>query len=265
MREFIEKNCIQIIMVILLVLLLINNMKLKETFQASKNLVDVPADAFVESNNILKNKPVLESQDVMEQSIRLVPGEKSKDTDTEIVPPEPVRAQNYKEPLDMSESELKVFKSKFRIDYTIKDYTNWLNVYISDDKVDLLPEVHQINAKVVQRGGALNGGDIPQMSVLPDSYVPLNEFHNIYKNKNILLPPPFSVDKGITAEGSGYLSPNDIGKFNIADIKIKRDFTKTDPLDTLRFIGPTLTQSVESKHFIPDQGLSVDGAAVPSI
>lgn len=265
MKEFIEKNCIQIIMVILLVLLLINNMKLKETFQASKSVVDIPADAFIESNNILKNKPILESKGAMEQSIRLIPGEKSKDDDPHIVPPEPVRAQNYKEPLDMSESELKVFKSKFRIDYTIKDYSNWLNVYISDDKVDLLPDVHQINAKVIQRGGTLNGGDIPQMSVLPDSYVPLNEFHDIYKNKNILLPPPFSVDKGVTAEGSGYLSPNDIGKYKIADIKIKTNYMKPDPLDTLRFIGPTLTQSVESKHFIPDPSLSSDGAAVPSI
>ena len=264
MKDFIEKNCIQILMVILLILLLINNIKLKETFEASK-VLDVPADAFIESNNILKNKPLLESKSAIEQSIRLVPGEKSKDADQEIVPPESVRAQNYKEPIDMSESELKVFKSKFRIDYTIKDYSNWLNTYISDDKVSLLPDVHKINSKVIQRGGALNPGDIPSEYVLPDSYVKLNEFHDIYKNKNILLPGPFSTDNGVTSKGSGYLSPNDIGKHKISDIKVKQDFMKPDPLDTLRFVGPTLTQSVESKHFIQDSGLSSDGAAVSSI
>ena len=264
--DFLKSNWINLLILLIVSILMMKSIKKLESFE-DKNKVgeleplEIPATAKVEPTTIL-NKDIFKDTDSVEKEIKLTVKDMKSDPDPEIVPPDQIRSQNYKEPQDLSEVQLRVFKSKFRIDYTIKDYNNWLNLYIKDDNVDILQDVHKVNAKILKRGGTLNPSDLPQLNVLPSSHVPLNNFFDIYKNKNVLLPTPFSTITKVTDEGSGYLNPAKLGEYKITGIKLKRDFTRTNALDTERFIGPTLSSAVSEKHFFPDTPISTDGAAI---
>jgi hypothetical protein len=72
---------------------------------------------------------------------------------------------NYKDPKDMTASELERFKYKFRNNFTLQDYKNWLILYKEDPHH--LRMHHRENLKILLRGGQITDKDIPQVRIKP--------------------------------------------------------------------------------------------------
>ena len=89
---------------------------------------------------------------------------------------------NYRDPRDMTKEERRRFKAKFRSDYTLQDYKNWLMLYRDDP--ENLRENHRRNLKVLLRGGQLEPKDIPSMRVRPPTDA-ADYFQRLYKGGNI--------------------------------------------------------------------------------
>ena len=65
----------------------------------------------------------------------------------------------YRDPKDMTPSELRRFKAKFRSNFTLQDYKNWLMLYKND--VENLRAHHRKNLRVLLQGGNLTPKDVP--------------------------------------------------------------------------------------------------------
>jgi len=72
---------------------------------------------------------------------------------------------NYKDPKDMTPDELAVFKAKYRNNFTLQDYKNWLLLYRAD--AQHLRYNHRENLKILLRGGQLTDRDLPNVSIKP--------------------------------------------------------------------------------------------------
>lgn len=72
---------------------------------------------------------------------------------------------NYKNPHDMDREELQLFKEKYRSDYTVQDYKNWLLLYKNDPRN--LREHHRKNLRKLLRGGNITFEDLPRILHVP--------------------------------------------------------------------------------------------------
>lgn len=89
---------------------------------------------------------------------------------------------NYKDPRDMSREELELFKEKYRSDYTVQDYKNWLMLYKSDPRN--LREHHRQNLRKLLRGGNITFEDLPRVLHVPPRDA-ASYFANMYPNQDI--------------------------------------------------------------------------------
>jgi hypothetical protein len=72
---------------------------------------------------------------------------------------------NYADPKDMTPEELEVFKNKYRNNFTLQDYKNWLMLYKGDPQH--LRYNHRENLKILLRGGQLTDRDLPTIRIKP--------------------------------------------------------------------------------------------------
>jgi hypothetical protein len=89
---------------------------------------------------------------------------------------------NYRDPKDMSESERRRFKSKYRGNMTLQDYKNWLMLYKDDP--ENLRERHQQNFRVLMQGGQLTMKDVPALAIQAPTDA-ADYFQQMYKDGNI--------------------------------------------------------------------------------
>ena len=73
--------------------------------------------------------------------------------------------RNYKDPRDMNREELQEFKEKYRNDFTVQDYRNWLLLYKDDSRN--LREHHRNNLRKILKGGTLTYEDLPRILHVP--------------------------------------------------------------------------------------------------
>ena len=71
----------------------------------------------------------------------------------------------YKHPSDMTCLEKVEFKRKYRDDFTIRDYENWLTLYTKD--MYNLKEYHQSKLIKLLEGGTLTRSDMPHRRLVP--------------------------------------------------------------------------------------------------
>jgi hypothetical protein len=94
---------------------------------------------------------------------------------------------NYRDPKDMSPDELRRFKSKFRNNYTLQDYKNWLLLYKNDP--ENLREQHRLNLRLLLQGANLTPKDVPHMRIRPPTNAS-DYFQKMYKGGNIAVQFP---------------------------------------------------------------------------
>ena len=113
---------------------------------------------------------------------------------------------NYKDPKDMTDEERKIFKYKFRNNFTLQDYKNWLMLYKDDP--EHLREHHRNNLKILLRGGQLDVKDIPAVRMKPP-LKPADYFVKMYEGGRISVHFP---DQSETGAMLGY-NYQDFGDF----------------------------------------------------
>lgn len=89
---------------------------------------------------------------------------------------------NYKDPKDMTPTELRRFKSKYRKNMTLQDYKNWLLLY-KDDPQNLSLQ-HRTNLKILLQGGRITAKDVPAIAVRAPTNAS-DYFQKMYKDGNI--------------------------------------------------------------------------------
>lgn len=93
----------------------------------------------------------------------------------------------YRDPKDMTSDDIRRFKAKFRNNFTLQDYKNWLMLYKQDP--ENLREQHRKNLRVILRGGQLTPKDIPSIRVRPPTDA-ADYFQRMYKGGNIAVTFP---------------------------------------------------------------------------
>lgn len=81
--------------------------------------------------------------------------------------PQLVELSYYRDPKDMTRSEIEKFKYKSKFhNMTVTDYTNWLLLF--KEHPEQLATFHRANLRIVIRGGTLVKGDLPSTPRLPN-------------------------------------------------------------------------------------------------
>ncbi len=93
----------------------------------------------------------------------------------------------YKDPKDMTADELQRFKAKFRSDFTLQDYKNWIMLYKSDP--ENLREQHRRNWRILMQGGQLTPKDVPSVAIRPPTDAS-DYFQRMYRGGNIAVNFP---------------------------------------------------------------------------
>lgn len=93
----------------------------------------------------------------------------------------------YRDPKDMTPDEIRRFKAKFRNNFTLQDYKNWLLLYKHDPE-DLRAH-HRKNLRILLRGGQMTPKDIPSIRVRPPTDA-ADYFQRMYKGGNIAVHFP---------------------------------------------------------------------------
>jgi hypothetical protein len=107
---------------------------------------------------------------------------------------------NYKDTKDMTESELERFKYKYRNNFTLQDYKNWLMLYKEDPQH--LRFHHRENLKILLRGGQISDKDIPQVRIKPPMDA-ADYFQKMYEGGKISVHFPEESSTGAMV-GSNY-------------------------------------------------------------
>jgi hypothetical protein len=94
---------------------------------------------------------------------------------------------NYRDPKDMQPDELRRFKSKFRNNYTLQDYKNWLLLYKKDP--ENLREQHRRNLRMLLQGSNLSAKDMPSIRLRPPTNAS-DYFQQLYQGGNIAVHFP---------------------------------------------------------------------------
>lgn len=87
----------------------------------------------------------------------------------------------YKNPENMTPSELLEFKSKFRKDFTLQDYKNWLLLY--QNEIKILKPHHRKNLQKLLDGKKLRKRDIPNILTVPQ--MTRSQYFQKMYNKNV--------------------------------------------------------------------------------
>jgi hypothetical protein len=103
----------------------------------------------------------------------------------------------------MTPDEVRKFKIKFRSNFTLQDYKNWLLLYKEDQ--DNLRQQHRKNLRVLLQGGQLTPKDIPSIRIRPPTDA-ADYFQRMYKDGNIAVQFPDS--------SNGPFVPSNYGKFD---------------------------------------------------
>lgn len=111
---------------------------------------------------------------------------------------------NYRDPKDMTADELQRFKTKFRSNFTLQDYKNWLLLYKKDP--ENLREQHRRNLTLLLQGSMLTAKDIPTVRVRAPTNAS-DYFQNMYQGANIAV---HFNDQDSPYVGANY---NDYGDF----------------------------------------------------
>lgn len=93
----------------------------------------------------------------------------------------------YRDPKDMTADELQRFKAKFRNDFTLQDYKNWLLLYKSDP--ENLREQHRRNLRILLQGGQLSIKDMPSIQIRAPTEAS-DYFQKMYQGGNIAVQFP---------------------------------------------------------------------------
>jgi hypothetical protein len=93
----------------------------------------------------------------------------------------------YRDPKDMTPDELRRFKAKYRNNYTLQDYKNWLMLYKRDP--ENLRAQHRKNLRVLLQGGQLTPKDVPHIRIRPPTDA-ADYFQRMYKGGNIAVHFP---------------------------------------------------------------------------
>jgi len=88
---------------------------------------------------------------------------------------------NYKHPEDMSDTEVYIYKHKFRSDMTLADYKNWLLLY--ENEIYKLPLCHAKNLRKIIEGVPLTTMPNENISVTDIS----EYFRKLYKDSTIAI------------------------------------------------------------------------------
>ncbi len=94
---------------------------------------------------------------------------------------------NYRDPKDMTPEELRRFKSKFRSNFTLQDYKNWLLLYKKDP--ENLREQHRRNLRLLLQGFNLKPHDVPTIRMRPPTNAS-DYFQEMYRGGNIAVHFP---------------------------------------------------------------------------
>lgn len=113
---------------------------------------------------------------------------------------------NYKDPKDMTPEELDRFKYKYRNNFTLQDYKNWLMLY--KDDAQHLRHHHRENLKILLRGGQLTERDLPAIRIKPPMD-PADYFQKMYEGGKISVHFP---EESATGAMLGY-NYSDFGDF----------------------------------------------------
>jgi len=105
---------------------------------------------------------------------------------------------NYTDPKDMTPDELEVFKNKYRNNFTLQDYKNWLMLYKGDPQH--LRYNHRENLKILLRGGQLTDRDLPTISIKPPAKA-ADYFQKMYEGGKISV---FFPEESATGAMLGY-------------------------------------------------------------
>jgi len=94
---------------------------------------------------------------------------------------------NYRDPKDMTPDELRRFKAKFRDNFTLQDYKNWLLLYKNDP--ENLRDQHRRNLRLLLQGVNLTPKDVPHMRIRPPTNAS-DFFQKMYQGGNIAVQFP---------------------------------------------------------------------------
>lgn len=111
---------------------------------------------------------------------------------------------NYKDPKDMTERERDEFKHKYRNNFTLQDYKNWLMLY--KENPQHLRDHHRENLSILLRGGTLTDRDIPAIRVKPPMD-PADYFQKMYEGGKISVHFP-------QESATGAMLPSNYNKFD---------------------------------------------------
>jgi hypothetical protein len=110
---------------------------------------------------------------------------------------------NYKNPRDMNREELDLFKAKYRSDFTVQDYRNWLLLYKNDPRN--LRDHHRDNLRKLLRGGTITFDDLPRVLHVPPRDA-ASYFADMYPGQDIGVQfrngLPKSEEQQVTVGGS---------------------------------------------------------------
>lgn len=107
----------------------------------------------------------------------------------------------YRDPKDMTADELQRFKSKYRNDFTLQDYKNWLMLYKSDP--ENLREQHRRNLRILLQGGQLTPKDLPHIQMRSPTNAS-DYFQKMYRGGNIAVHFPDSDSPYVGANYRDY-------------------------------------------------------------
>jgi hypothetical protein len=155
---------------------------------------------------------------------------------------------NYKDPKDMTDIERRTFKYKFRNNFTLQDYKNWLILYRDD--AHHLREHHRDNLATLLRGGNLDEKDIPNIRIKPPMEA-ADYFAKMYEGGKISVHFPEDNETGPMlpanyGEYSEFIPPENVPKSWITGIVDLYKRPHKDDAKALNFyLRPEVTVGVE--------------------
>jgi hypothetical protein len=155
---------------------------------------------------------------------------------------------NYKDPKDMTASELERFKFKFRNNMTLQDYKNWLMLYENDS--ELLRQHHRQNLRKLLRGGILTVQDIPTVRKDPPMTA-ADYFTKMYEGGRISVHFPDNDSPYVGAnytDYSDFIAPeNQANTFITGVVDIYKE-GKDDAKALNYFLRPDATMGIEERR-----------------
>lgn len=148
---------------------------------------------------------------------------------------------NYRDPKDMTPDELRRFKSKFRNNYTLQDYKNWLMLYKNDP--ENLRDQHRRNLRLLLQGVNLTPKDVPHMRIRPPTNAS-DFFQKMYQGGNIAVQFPDNDSPYVGAnfrEFDDFVPPENIANSWITGVVNSYKEGKDDATALNYYLLPSVT------------------------